>query len=100
MPQLAVGWPSWCRFAPCGNARNVVDNAWQTSQNSIEIIGTRHLCIADAGRGRGAPDEFPGRANPNALNRRGKPEHFMPDLKDPAAQGKKMQPKFFLTSAT
>src|SRR3954454_15073331 len=44
--------------------------------------------------------EFPGRANPNAMNRRGKPEHFMPDLKNPAAQGTKMQPKFFLTSAT
>ena len=31
--------------------------------------------------------------------RRGKPEHFMPDLKNPAAEGTKMQPKFFLTSA-
>jgi hypothetical protein len=44
--------------------------------------------------------ELPGRANPNAQNRRGKPEHYMPDLKDPVAKGKKMQPKFFLTSAT
>lgn len=44
--------------------------------------------------------EFPGRANPNAQNRRGKPEHYMPDLKNPAAKGEKMQPKFFLTSAT
>ena len=44
--------------------------------------------------------EFPGRGNPNAQNRRGHPEHFMPDLNDPAAPGKKMQPKFFLTSAT
>ena len=44
--------------------------------------------------------ELPGRVNPNAQNRRGKPEHYMPDLKDPAAQGMKMQPKFFLTSAT
>jgi hypothetical protein len=44
--------------------------------------------------------ELPRRANPNAQNRRGKPEHYMPDLKDPAAKGKKMQPKFFLTSAT
>jgi hypothetical protein len=44
--------------------------------------------------------EFPGRANANAQNRRGKPEHFMPDLKNPAAKGKQMQPKFFLTSAT
>jgi len=40
-----------------------------------------------------------GRPNPNAQNRRGKPEHYMPDLKDPAAQGTRMQPKFFLTSA-
>jgi hypothetical protein len=41
-----------------------------------------------------------GRPNPNAQNRRGKPEHFMPDLKNPAAEGTKMQPKFFLTSAS
>lgn len=27
------------------------------------------------------------------------PEHFMPDLEDPAAPGTQMQPKFFLTSA-
>jgi hypothetical protein len=40
------------------------------------------------------------RQNPNAQNRRGKPEHFMPDLKNPSAEGTKMQPKFFLTSAT
>jgi hypothetical protein len=37
--------------------------------------------------------------NPNAENRRGQQEHFMPDLEDPAAPGTKMQPKFFLTSA-
>lgn len=43
--------------------------------------------------------EFPGRANANAQMKRGKPEHYMPDLKDPAAKGKLMQPKFFLTSA-
>jgi hypothetical protein len=40
-----------------------------------------------------------GRRNPNAQNRRGKPEHYMPDLDDPAAPGTRMQPKFFLTSA-
>ena len=40
-----------------------------------------------------------GRRNPNAQGRRGKPEHYMPDLKNPASQGKRMQPKFFLTSA-
>lgn len=28
------------------------------------------------------------------------PEHFMPDLEDPAAPGTRMQPKFFLTHAT
>ena len=39
------------------------------------------------------------RANPDAQNRRGKPEHYMPNLDDPAAQGTRMQPKFFLTSA-
>lgn len=37
--------------------------------------------------------------NPEAENRRGQPEHFMPDLNDPAAPGTRMQPKFFLTSA-
>jgi hypothetical protein len=42
--------------------------------------------------------EFPGRS-PNAQARRGKPEHFMPDLKNPAAKGTLMQPQFFLTSA-
>ncbi|MCI0334150.1 MAG: DUF1549 domain-containing protein [Planctomycetes bacterium] len=39
------------------------------------------------------------RQNPNAENRRGQMEHFMPDLNDPAAPGTRMQPKFFLTSA-
>jgi len=37
--------------------------------------------------------------NPEAENRRGQQEHFMPDLDDPAAPGTRMQPKFFLTSA-
>ncbi len=36
---------------------------------------------------------------PNADNRRGKPEHYMPNLDNPTAPGTKMQPKFFLTSA-
>lgn len=46
-------------------------------------------------------DDLPAgrRQNPNAENRRGSPEHFMPDLEDPAAPGTRMQPKFFLTSA-
>jgi hypothetical protein len=44
-------------------------------------------------------DRPAGRQNPNAQNRRGKPEHYMPDLEDPSAPGTKMQPKFFLTSA-
>src|SRR3954447_8550923 len=44
--------------------------------------------------------ELPGRTKADVMNRRGKPEHFMPDLKNPSAQGTKMQPKFFLTSAT
>lgn len=41
----------------------------------------------------------PRRQNPDAQNRRGKPEHFMPDLDNPSAPGTKMQPKFFLSSA-
>jgi hypothetical protein len=40
------------------------------------------------------------RQNPNAQNRRGKPEHYMPDMQNPSAAGTKMEPKFFLTSAT
>ena len=43
--------------------------------------------------------DFGRKANADAQNRRGKPEHFMPDLSNPAAEGTKMQPKFFLTSA-
>jgi hypothetical protein len=39
------------------------------------------------------------RPNADAQGRRGKPEHYMPDLNDPAAAGMRMQPKFFLTSA-
>jgi hypothetical protein len=40
------------------------------------------------------------RMNPDAEGRRGQPEHYMPDLDDPAAPGTLMKPKFFLTSAT
>ena len=43
--------------------------------------------------------DFGRRPNADAQNRRGKPEHYMPDMNDPAAQGMRMQPKFFLTSA-
>ena len=39
------------------------------------------------------------RPNPDAEGRRGQPEHYMPDLDDPAAPGTRMQPEFFLTSA-
>ncbi len=42
----------------------------------------------------------PGRKLPaDAQGRRGQPEHYMPDMKNPTAEGTKMQPKFFLTSA-
>ena len=47
-------------------------------------------------------DDRPDNGRPpkaDAQGRRGKPEHFMPDLKDPAAPGTRMQPRFFLTSA-
>ncbi len=40
------------------------------------------------------------RRNPDADGRRGQPEHYMPDLKNPAAKGTLMKPTFFLTSAT
>lgn len=48
-----------------------------------------------------ADDQPRGRRRPNAdaEGRRGEPEHFMPDLNDPAAPGTRTQPKFFLTSA-
>ncbi len=38
-----------------------------------------------------------GRMNSNNLNRRGAPEHYMPDLDDPSARGTRMKPRFFLT---
>jgi hypothetical protein len=47
-------------------------------------------------------DDRPDNGRPpkaDAQGRRGNAEHFMPDLKDPAAPGTRMQPKFFLTSA-
>jgi hypothetical protein len=46
-----------------------------------------------------ADDRPAGRRRPdvNQENRRGQPEHYMPDLNDPAAPGTRMQPKFFLT---
>jgi hypothetical protein len=37
------------------------------------------------------------RGNPNNTNRRGAPEHYMPDLERPDAQGELMTPQFFLT---
>jgi hypothetical protein len=40
------------------------------------------------------------RPNADVENRRGQPEHYMPDLDDPAARGTLMKPKFFLTSAS
>ncbi len=39
------------------------------------------------------------RQRPGDNNRRGTPEHFMPDMDDPQATGTRMQPRFFLTSA-
>ncbi len=39
------------------------------------------------------------RGGNNNLNRRGAPEHYMPDLDDPSARGTLMEPRFFLTSA-
>lgn len=39
------------------------------------------------------------RGNNDNANRRGKAEHYMPDLDDPSAAGTRMQPKFFLTGA-
>lgn len=44
-----------------------------------------------------APERY--RGNSDNANRRGTPEHYMPDLDDPSARGTKMQPKFFLTGA-
>ncbi|MEM6799061.1 MAG: DUF1549 domain-containing protein [Planctomycetota bacterium] len=37
--------------------------------------------------------------NSNNANRRGSPEHYMPDLENPEAPGKRTKPKFFLTGA-
>ncbi|HEX4412770.1 MAG TPA: DUF1549 domain-containing protein, partial [Lacipirellulaceae bacterium] len=43
--------------------------------------------------------DFGRKQSADQQGRRGKPEHYMPDLSNPAAEGTKMQPKFFLTSA-
>ncbi len=39
------------------------------------------------------------RGNPDNANRRGSPEHYMPDLDQPDKPGTKTQPRFFLTGA-
>ena len=43
--------------------------------------------------------ENPRKPPVDVQNRRGKPEHYMPNMDDPAAVGTRMQPQFFLTSA-
>lgn len=43
--------------------------------------------------------DFGKRGKNNNANRRGKPEHFMPDLEHPEKPGTKTQPRFFLTGA-
>ena len=42
----------------------------------------------------------PARPRASDNGNRPTPEHYMPDLDDPSAPGTRMQPKFFLTSAT
>jgi hypothetical protein len=43
-------------------------------------------------------NDAPGRGRPNMNNRfRGTPEHYMPDMENPAARGTLMQPVFFAT---
>ena len=43
-------------------------------------------------------NDAPGRGRPNMNNRfRGTPEHYMPDMENPAARGTLMQPVFFVT---
>lgn len=44
-------------------------------------------------------DDFPSRQVRKMNGRRGIPEHYMPDLQDPTADGTRMQPEFFLTGA-
>lgn len=44
-------------------------------------------------------NDKPSRKRPKDNNNRPQSEHFMPDLEDPSAKGKKMQPRFFLTGA-
>ncbi|MEM9185682.1 MAG: DUF1549 domain-containing protein [Planctomycetota bacterium] len=43
--------------------------------------------------------EFRNRGNSNNANRRGSPEHYMPNLDNPDKPGKKTRPRFFLTGA-
>jgi hypothetical protein len=55
------------------------------------VKNTFQININDAPRG-----QMP--RNPDAANRRGRPEHYMPDLERPNADGTLMTPKFFLTN--
>ncbi|MCA9238649.1 MAG: DUF1553 domain-containing protein, partial [Planctomycetales bacterium] len=50
------------------------------------------VAVSDAPERRRRPN------NPDS--NRATPEHYMPDMDDPQAQGTRMQPKFFLTGAT
>jgi hypothetical protein len=63
-------------------------------------IGTKPVTTGDRRSFMVFANDFPPRRRPNNDRDLPKPEHFMPDLEDPAAQGTRMQPKFFLTSAT
>jgi hypothetical protein len=63
----------------------------------LPVVSPTRRSFQVLGDDRPEPPRF--RANPNNENRRGNPEHYMPDLDDPAARGTRMQPRFFLTSA-
>ncbi len=54
------------------------------TQRSFEVFGSNRF----------------GRKQRKNNDRRPQAEHFMPDLNDPTAKGTKIQPKFFLTSAS
>ena len=63
-------------------------------------IGVRPVQTATQRSFAVVASDRPGRRRGANNENRPTPEHFMPDLDDPAAAGTRMQPRFFLTAAT
>jgi len=91
----------------CAQCHNHPTDRWKRNQfHELAAFFPRvaMLPVRVDGKQRGfevtSRDFAPRRMPPGAMNRGGKLEHYMPDLKDPSAQGTLMQPKFFVTGQT